>query len=158
MRRCLLFVSCLCVLLFFSCVAGQLFTKYSSYEAPSGGPYTFLLYTGVYEAQVGTVIIMYPQKGPYRFQPYPPAYGWRTRSDVPGDMAMREAALTFGVKDVRTLRVQAIMHAGKAIGYQVSPPTQPPGYDISSYYEISYFLTKGNIVNIQILPSPTYHG
>lgn len=161
MRKFLLFflsAACLFLLLFSSCVPGQIFTKYSSYDAPLSGPYTFLIYTGVYEAQVGSVIIMYPQRGAYRFQPYPPAYGWNIIRDVPGDKAMSEAGRTLGVRDIRTLRVQAIMHGGRALGYQVSPPTQPPGYDISSYYEISYFLTKEKAVSIQILPTPVYHG
>ncbi len=152
----MLIILCMFALLFSSCVPGQLFTKYSSYDVSLSGPYTFLLYTGVYQAQVGTVIIMYPQRGAYRFQPNPPAYGWQIRKDVPGTTAMSEAAGTLGIRDVRTLRVQAIMHEGKAIGYQVSPPTQPPGYDIASYYEISYFLTKEKTINVQILPSPVY--
>ncbi len=164
MRRRFLFflfpaLPCLLALLLSSCVKGQLFTSYSTYEAPLSGPYTFLLYTGVYEAQTGKVIIMYPERGAYTFRPYVPArYGWQTIEGVPGDAAMSEAGRILRVKDIRTLRVQAIMHEGNPVGYQVSPPTKPPGYDISSYYEISYFLTKGKVVDVQILPSPTYRG
>ncbi len=158
-RRFYFAMPCLLLLLFSSCVKGQLFTSYSSYEAPLSGPCTFLLYTGVYEAQTGTVIIMYPEREGYTFRPYLPAhYGWQIIKGVPGKRAMSEAGRILGVKDIRTLRVQAVMHEGKAIGYQVSPPTEPPGYDISSYYEISYFLTKEKAIDVQILPSPTYRG
>lgn len=153
-----------CILLF-SCAQGQVFTKLSSYDAPLSGPYTLLLYSGVYEAQPGSFVILYPQQGGYRFQPYlkaygqyGQAYGWTTVRDVPGDRAMSEAGRMLAVKDIRTLRVQAVVHKGEILGYQVSPPTAPPGYDVSSYYEISYFLTKDKAINVQVLPSPTYHG
>ncbi len=154
-----LYIPCLLFLLLSSCATGQVFTKLSSYDASLSGPYTLILYTGVYQAQVGSVIILYPQQGGYRFQPHMPYYyGWKTIKNVPGDKAMGEAGRLLAVNDIRTLRVQAIMYKDKAIGYQASPPATPPGYNVSNYYEISYFLTKENTVNIQILPSPAYHG
>lgn len=143
--------------LLLSCAAGQVFTELSSYRAPLAGRYTLLFYSGVYEAQYGAVVIMCPERGAYRFKPYYPAYGWQRVSGVPGVVAMGEAGRMLGVSDVRRLRVQAVMHEGEAIGYQASPPTEPPGYNISSYYEISYFL-RGDTVRIQVLPSPFYHG
>ncbi|MDA8089394.1 MAG: hypothetical protein M0Z61_04125 [Nitrospiraceae bacterium] len=125
---------------------------------PLTDQYTLLVYSGVYEAQPGSFIVMYPGQGAYKFRPYLPVYGWKVVKDVPGDKAMSVAGRILGVKDIRTLRVQAVMNKGEEIGYQVSPPTKPPGYNIAKYYEISYFLTKEKAVNIQVLPSPTYHG
>ncbi|MDA8172282.1 MAG: hypothetical protein M0Z48_10720 [Nitrospiraceae bacterium] len=144
------------LLLVFACASGQVFTKLSSYDAPLPGRCTLLFYSGVYQARYGALVIMFPEKSAYSFLPYYPSYGWKTVPGVPGGSAMKEAGDMLGVKDIRRLRVQAIMHGGKAIGYQASPPTEPP--DNSSYYfEISYFL-RGNTVRVQVLPFPFYHG
>ncbi len=100
---------------------------------------------------------MFPEEGPYRFINYYPPYGWKQAAGVPGLSAMRVAADMLGVEDMRRLRVQAVMHEGRAIGYQVSPPRQPPSFNTAPYFDISYFLRDGT-VRIQVVPSPFYHG
>lgn len=156
LRIILIFSVAILALALNSCALGnRLDIKPSAYNALKGR-LNVILYGCNYNNDLETIAILYPEDGPYVFEPFAPDFNYRVIKGVPAKDALEQAQMFVGCHNAfHTARVSGLVDAkGETLGLEVRPLYLPFVFGMDEVLDVDYRIKDGKvIVKIRLLPS-----
>jgi len=144
------------VLIAKSLVRGTKLRTVSADHAEIAGSYTLILFGGTHSNDLETFAILDREDDQYVFEPYAPAFRFKTEKGVPARDALQKAEQFVHLHpEFHQYRVSKIVDAkGVPLGYEIRPGYFPAAYGASEVIDISYTMKDCKIaVSCSLTPS-----
>ncbi|MDA8173805.1 MAG: hypothetical protein M0018_04335 [Nitrospiraceae bacterium] len=146
-----------------SCAANQLETRHADYAKPIEGNtlYTDLFYGGAHPPGPESIVILYPENGPYKIVPSSNDVGYTKKEHLKPTEALLLAYDYLGYKKhPERLQMRAIKdRKGTLAGYDLRPPFYTTYGQPGDIIDAKYYLKGNGIVEAWIsFPIPVPQG
>jgi hypothetical protein len=120
------------------------------------GTYDLILYGSRQSDDIETVAILKFSGGPYKFEPYAPAFDFRVVKNVPGKEAFEVAKkfVSWHPSFLRSQLSRILDPENRTIGYELRPLYFPIVYGIPDVLDVDYWLKPEGMVTVKIKLKP----
>jgi hypothetical protein len=124
-------------------------------HAEVAGNYTLILFGGSHGNDLETVAFLDKEDDRYLFEPYAPAFKFRTKTGVSAQLAMEKARdfvklhPSFYQQQIRRI----LDDHGVAVGYEIRPLYHPEAFGAPDVLDINYVL-KGDKISVFVHLTP----